>query len=100
MSRGGTEWIVGNREVTPGCGINIVRIRLGHESLDVTLAHLKGKDTEPEETHEQINSSRLALEASSWSSQTHGGHRRKGDLRLAKGEPYAVGAGTALEEES
>ena len=30
-------------------GIHRLRIRLGHESLDVTLAYLKGKDAESEE---------------------------------------------------
>jgi len=35
-------------------------IRLGHESLDETLAYLKGKDAESEEVQERANSS-LAL---------------------------------------
>jgi len=39
------------------------RIRLGHESLDVTLAYLK--DAESEEAQEHANSSCLALYASS-----------------------------------
>jgi len=39
------------------------RIRLGHESLDVTLAYLKGKDAESEEAQEHANSSSLALYA-------------------------------------
>jgi hypothetical protein len=43
--------------------MNIIRIRLGHESLDVTLAYLKGKDTESEEAQEHANSSSLALYA-------------------------------------
>jgi hypothetical protein len=30
-------------------------IRLGHESLDVTLAYLKAKDAESEETQEHAN---------------------------------------------
>jgi len=34
---------------------------LGHESLDVTLAYLKGKDAESEEAQEHANSSSLAL---------------------------------------
>jgi len=38
-------------------------IRLGHESLDVTLAYLKGKDAESEEAQEHANSSSLALYA-------------------------------------
>jgi len=43
--------------------INIIRIRLGHESLDVTLAYFKGKDAESEEAQEHANSSSLALYA-------------------------------------
>ena len=41
--------------------MNTIRIRLGHESLDVTLAYLKGKDAESEEAQEHANSSSLAL---------------------------------------
>jgi integrase len=41
----------------------MVPIRLGHESLDVTLAYLKGKDAESEEAQEHANSSSLALYA-------------------------------------
>jgi hypothetical protein len=37
--------------------------RTGHESLDVTLAYLKGKDAESEEAQEHANSSSLALYA-------------------------------------
>jgi hypothetical protein len=36
---------------------------LRHESLDVTLAYLKGKDAECEEAEEHANSSSLALYA-------------------------------------
>jgi hypothetical protein len=43
--------------------IKTIRIRLGHESLDVTLAYLKGKDAESEEAQEHANSSSLALYA-------------------------------------
>ena len=43
--------------------VNTIRIRLGHESLDVTLAYLKGKDAESEEAQEHANSSSLALYA-------------------------------------
>jgi hypothetical protein len=43
--------------------VNTIRIRLGHESLDVTLAYLKGQDAESEETQEHANSSSLALYA-------------------------------------
>jgi hypothetical protein len=39
------------------------RLHLGHESLDVTLAYLKGKDAESEEAQEHANSSSLALYA-------------------------------------
>jgi hypothetical protein len=42
--------------------VNTIRIRLGHESLDVTLAYLKGKDAESEEA-QHANSSSLALYA-------------------------------------
>jgi hypothetical protein len=38
-------------------------IHPGHESLDVTLAYLKGKDAESEEAQEHANSSSLALYA-------------------------------------
>jgi len=41
----------------------MVPIRLGHESLDVTLAYLKAKDAESEEAQEHANSSSLALYA-------------------------------------
>jgi integrase len=40
-----------------GVSVNTIRIRLGHESLDVTLAYLKGKDAESEEAQEHANSS-------------------------------------------
>jgi hypothetical protein len=43
-----------------GVSVNTIRIRLGHESLDVTLAYLKGKDAESEEAQEHANSSSLA----------------------------------------
>ena len=46
-----------------GVSVNTIRIRLGHESLDVTLAYLKGKDAESEEAQEHANSSILALYA-------------------------------------
>ena len=46
-----------------GVSVNTIRIRLGHESLDVTLAYLKGKDAESEEAQEHANSSGLALYA-------------------------------------
>ncbi|MGA8617586.1 MAG: hypothetical protein WB660_03565 [Candidatus Sulfotelmatobacter sp.] len=39
------------------------RIRLGHGSLDVALAYLKGKDAESEEAQEHANSSSLAVYA-------------------------------------
>jgi hypothetical protein len=41
--------------------VGTIRIRLGHESLDVTLAYLKGKDAEWEEAQQHGNSSSLAL---------------------------------------
>jgi hypothetical protein len=40
--------------------VDTIRIRLGHESLDATLAYLKGKDAESEEAQEYARSS-LAL---------------------------------------
>jgi integrase len=46
-----------------GVSVNTIRTRLGHESLDVTLAYLKGKDAESEQAQEQANSSILALYA-------------------------------------
>jgi hypothetical protein len=46
-----------------GVSVNTIRIRLGHESLDVTLAYLKGKDPESEDAQEHANSSSLALYA-------------------------------------
>lgn len=57
--------IVGKQEVNLflDLKVNTIRIRLGHESLDVTLAYLKGKDAESEEAQEHANSSSLALYA-------------------------------------
>ena len=46
-----------------GVSVNTIRIRLGHESLDGTLAYLKGKDAESEEAQEHANSSSLLLYA-------------------------------------
>jgi hypothetical protein len=43
--------------------VNTIRIRLGNESLDATLAYLKGKDAESEQAQEHANSSTLALYA-------------------------------------
>ena len=43
--------------------VRTIRIRVGHESLDVTLAYLKGKDAESEEAQEHANSGSLALHA-------------------------------------
>jgi hypothetical protein len=43
--------------------VRTICIRLGHESLGVTLAYLKGKDAESEEAQEHANSSSLALYA-------------------------------------
>jgi hypothetical protein len=50
-------------KLTQVASVNTIRIRLGHESLDVTLAYLKGKDAESEEAQEHANSSSLALYA-------------------------------------
>jgi len=46
--------------LTKVASINTIRIRLGHESLDVTLGYLKGKDAESEEAQEHANKSSLA----------------------------------------
>jgi hypothetical protein len=55
---------MGWREVSPNDAyVNHIRIRLGPESLDVTLAYLKDKDAESEEAQEHANSSSLALYA-------------------------------------
>ena len=43
--------------------MNPIGTLLGHESLDVTLAYLKGKDVESEEPQEHANSNSLALYA-------------------------------------
>jgi hypothetical protein len=52
-----------NRKLARVALMNTIRIRLGHESLEVTLAYLKGKDAESEEAQEHANSSSLALYA-------------------------------------
>jgi integrase len=46
-----------------GVSVNTIRIRLGHESLDISLAYPKGKDAESEEVQEDVNSSSLDLYA-------------------------------------
>jgi len=43
--------------------VRTIRIRLGHESLDVTLSYLKGKDAESAGAQEHANRSSLALYA-------------------------------------
>lgn len=59
-----TSWIVGNREISLNCSaIAACESVPGHESPDVTLAYLKGKDAESEEAQEHANSSSLALYA-------------------------------------
>jgi hypothetical protein len=55
--------LVGHPEGGRGTSIKTIRIRLGHESLDVTLVYLKGKDAESEEAQDHANSSSLALYA-------------------------------------
>jgi hypothetical protein len=52
--------MVGQPEVGRRC-VNKHPIQLGHESLDVMLAYLKGRDPESEEAQEHANSSSLAL---------------------------------------
>ena len=39
----------------------MIRIWLGHESLDMTLAYLKGTDAESEEAQEHANSSSVEM---------------------------------------
>jgi hypothetical protein len=51
------------RKLSGEACVRTIRISLGHESLDVTLAYLKGKDAESEEAQEHANSSSLALYA-------------------------------------
>ena len=53
--------MVGDPDVEPSFGTQ--PNSFGHESLDVTLAYLKGKDAESEEAQEHANSSSLALYA-------------------------------------
>ena len=55
--------LVANRKLAQVASLSTIRIRLGHESLDVTLAYLKGKDAESKEAQEHANSSSLALYA-------------------------------------
>ena len=45
-----------------GVSVNTIRIRLGHESLDVTLAYLKGKEAESEEAQDRSRRSNGAQE--------------------------------------
>jgi hypothetical protein len=52
-----------NRKPAQVASMSTILIRLGHESLDVTLAYLKGKDAESEEAQEHANSSSLAVYA-------------------------------------
>jgi hypothetical protein len=64
LTQTGVTGHIGNPEVNRGCGPGYtIRIRLEHESLDVMLAYLKGKDAESEEAQEHANSSSLALYA-------------------------------------
>jgi hypothetical protein len=55
--------VVSHPETGPSWRMSTIQIRLGHESVDVTLAYLKGKDAESEEAQEHANSSSLALYA-------------------------------------
>jgi hypothetical protein len=57
------EWSANKKLVFLVLKLNNIPIRLGHESLDVMLAYLKGKDAESEEAQEHANSSSLALYA-------------------------------------
>ena len=58
-----SRFVASHTESDPRCFGRTIRIRLGHESLDVTIAYLKGKDAESEEAQEHANSSSLALYA-------------------------------------
>jgi integrase len=42
-----------------GVSVNTIRIRLEHESLDVTIAYVKGKDAESEEAQSTPSNSSL-----------------------------------------
>ncbi len=56
--------MTGNPKIDPSdVRVNTIRMGLGRESLDVTLAYLKGKDAESEEGQQHANSSSLALYA-------------------------------------
>jgi hypothetical protein len=55
--------LLASRQLAQIASMSTILIRLGHESLDVTLAYLKGKDAESEEAQEHANSSSLALHA-------------------------------------
>ena len=59
ITRQASSWMVGHPEVESRFSVH--PNLLGHESLDVTLAYLKGKDAESEEAQEHANSSSLAL---------------------------------------
>jgi len=61
--------LVDKPEVGRRC-VNKHPIQLGQESLDVTLAYLKGKNAESEEAQEHANSSSLALYASKLKTST------------------------------
>ena len=50
-----------NQEIRHKGSFGVLMRILGDESLDVTLAYLKGKDAESEEAQEHANSSSLAL---------------------------------------
>jgi hypothetical protein len=43
-----------------GVSVNTLWVWLGHESLDVTLAHLKGSVAADEQVQEQVNTGALA----------------------------------------
>jgi hypothetical protein len=76
-----TGMVVGYSEVGRGVSVNSIRIRLGHESLDVTLAYLKGKDAESEEAQEHPNNSSLAAYAQSIAQIENASATRSGSTR-------------------
>ena len=43
-----------------GVSVNTLRVWLGHESLDVTLAYLKGSEAADEQVQEKVNNGVLA----------------------------------------
>ena len=51
-----------------GVSVNTIRIRLGHESLDVTLAYPKGKDAESKKPRNMQTAAAWRCTPNCWSS--------------------------------